>query len=115
MLKQIIAVISLAAITAGCATVETETAEWVGVGGGKADGMVILGIDVPPKVGVTETIIHWDGRQANAEANRRCQNWGYSGAEAFNDKFPVQKICHPVGISPCWSKTYRIVYQCVDK
>ena len=104
-----------AALLSACATYQTERSEWVGVGGSKADGAVILGIEVPPVVGITETIIHWDANQANTEADRRCKNWGYARAEAFNDKLPVQKICHPVGPSPCWSKTYRIIYQCIDK
>lgn len=113
--KKIAGAIMIIAITSSCATVETGTAEWIGVGGSKADGTVVLGIEVPPKNGVTETIIRWDTRQANEEASKRCKNWGYSGAEVFNEKFPVQKICHPQGISPCWSKTYRIAYQCIDK
>lgn len=105
--------IVLTVMMTACAT--TETRDWAGVGGSKADGTVILGIDVPPKMGVSETIVQWDVTQANAEADRRCKNWGYGGAEAFNDKLPVQMICHPQGFSPCWSKTYRIAYQCVDK
>ena len=115
MPRRLISVIFFAALTAGCATVATERSDWIGVGGSKADGMVVLGIDVPPVVGVTETIIHWDERQANTEADRRCKNWGYTGAEVFNEKFPVQKTCHPQGISPCWSKTYRVAYQCIGE
>ncbi|HPK31173.1 YecR family lipoprotein [Ottowia sp.] len=97
----------------GCAT-PTEHARWVGVGGSKADGTVVLGIDVEPKMGVRETEIAWDIEQANAEADRRCRNWGYSRAEVFHNDFPVLKVCHPQGISPCWSKTYRVTYQCID-
>lgn len=115
MLTRIIAATLLAVTVTSCATVETENATWLVVGGSKADGMITLGIDVPPKNGVTETIIHWDAKQANSEADKRCKNWGYAGAEAFNDKFPVHKVCHPQGISPCWSKTYRIVYQCIGE
>lgn len=88
---------------------------WVGVGGSKADGTVVLGIDVPPKMGVRETNVEWDIQQANAEANRRCQNWGYAGAEMFRETLPVHMVCHPQGISPCWSKTYRISYQCIGE
>ena len=102
-----------AAAVSSCTT--TAQMRWGSVGGSKADGTVILGIDVPPKMGVRETIVEWDTQQANAEANRRCKNWGYAGAEVFNDDFPVQVICRPQGISPCWSKTYRITYQCIDK
>jgi len=101
-----------AALTSGCTT--TERMNWVSVGGSKADGNIILGIDVPPKVGIAETIVEWDAQQANSEANKRCRNWGYSSAEAFNDQFPVQLTCHPQGFSPCWSKTYRVTYQCID-
>jgi hypothetical protein len=106
-------VIALSMMLFACAN--TEKREWTAVGGSKADGTVILGIDVPAIVGVRETTVEWDQAQANSEADRRCRNWGYSGAEAFRDKLPVQKICHPQGISPCWSKSYRINYQCLDK
>jgi hypothetical protein len=51
-----------------------EHKKWVGVGGSKADGVVILGFDVPPKMGVRETEVKYDKEQANAEADRRCRN-----------------------------------------
>ena len=83
------------------------------VGGSKSDGNVSLGIDVPAKMWVTETIAQWDISQANAEADRRCKNWGYTGAEMYREgQFPILKVCHPQGVSPCWSKTYRVLYQC---
>ena len=100
-------------ITLSACTV-TEKMTWATVGGSKADGNVILGIDVPPKMGISETEVIWDIQQANAEADTRCKNWGYAGAKAFNEQFPITKICHPQGMSPCWSKTYRIMYQCID-
>jgi hypothetical protein len=50
--------------------------DWAAVGGSKADGTVVLGIDVPPKIGVSETIVQWDAAKANSEADRRCRNWG---------------------------------------
>jgi hypothetical protein len=105
--------IALSTMIFACTT--TENMDWTAVGGSKADGTVVLGIDVPPKIGVSETIVQWDAAKANSEADRRCRNWGYAGAEAFNGKLPVQVICHPQGMSPCWSKTYRINYQCLDK
>lgn len=73
---------ALCAILAGCATAP-ERADWVLVGGSKADGNVTLGIDVPAKMWVTETTTEWDVNQANAEADRRCRNWGYTGAETY--------------------------------
>lgn len=102
-----------AVLTSACST--TETMNWVGVGGSKADGSVTLGIEVPPKMGVSETIVQWDAKQANTEADRRCKNWGYAGAEMFGDPFPVIVVCRPQGFSPCWSKSYRITYQCLDR
>ncbi|MBV5350457.1 hypothetical protein JZU71_04865 [bacterium] len=89
--------------------------QWLGAGGSKADAVVTLGIEVPPKMGVTETIVKWDIQQANDEATRRCRNWGFADAETFREPLPVTVVCHPQGISPCWSKTYRITYQCIDK
>lgn len=104
--------IALCAILAGCAT-PSERSAWVLVGGSKADGNVTLGIDVPAKMWVTETTTEWDIDQANAEADRRCKNWGYTGADMYRaGQFPILKICHPQGVSPCWSKTYRVQYQC---
>lgn len=93
------------------ACTSAEQMEWISVGGSKAGGTVVLGIDVPPKMGISETIVKWDPEQPNREANKRCQSWGYAGAEAFGEKLPVQVTCHPQGISPCWSKTMRINYQ----
>jgi hypothetical protein len=86
---------------------------WVFVGGSKADGNVTLGIDVQPVMGVSETNVIWDTNQANTEATKRCQNWGFSGAEIYREgEFPILKTCFPQGISPCWSKSYRVQYQC---
>lgn len=101
------------AFFAGCAT-PPERSDWTLVGGSKADGNVLLGIDIPPKMWVTETTTEWDVEQANAEASKRCKNWGFSGAEVYRSgQFPVLKTCYAQGISPCWSKTYRVRYQCV--
>ena len=106
---------ALMAVVLASACTTTEKMNWVGVGGSKADGNVVLGIDVAPKMGVTETEVEWDVNQANAEAARRCQNWGYADAEVFSEQFPVQKRCFPQGMSPCWSKTYRVFYQCIGE
>ena len=101
-------------LTLACTT--TEKREWIGVGGSKADGTVILGIDLPAKFGVVEPSATWNIEQASHGADRRCKNWGYFGAELFGDRLPVQVICQqiPRGISPCGQKTYRIMYQCLD-
>lgn len=104
--------IALCAILSGCAT-PTERFDWVMVGGSKADGNVTLGIDVPPKMWVTETLVEYDLVQANAEAEQGCKNWGYAGAKMYGEgQFPITIVCHPQGVSPCWSKTYRVYYQC---
>ena len=110
-MKNLFLIILCTALTSACSTMKM--ASWSGVGGSKADGMVVLGIDVPGKNRVSETKIRWDVKQANAEAARRCRNWGYSNAEVFRESFPVQITCHPNGGSPCWSKTYRVTYQCI--
>jgi hypothetical protein len=113
MLVRRVFVLAGVLMVSACTT--TEKMSWVGVGGSKADGTVVLGIEVPAKVGIAETHIEWDMAQANSEANKRCQNWGYAGAEVFNDQVPVLRVCHPMGLSPCWSKSYRLNYQCIDK
>jgi hypothetical protein len=102
------------ALLAGCAT-PTEHGNWAMVDGSKSDGVVTLGIDVPPKMGVRETMIQWDVAQADGEADRRCKSWGYAGADMYrNGQLPVTEVCQAQGISPCWSKKYRVKYQCVD-
>ena len=113
-MKNFLIATCLSVLVAACTT--TEKMDWVARGGSKADGNVSLGIDVPPKMGIRETNVQWDINQANAEANRRCQNCGYSSADIYRDnQFPVLKTCYPQGISPCWSKSYKIDYQCIDK
>ena len=114
-ISKIMSIAVFSALTlAGCAA-PMERADWVMVGGSKADGNVTLGIDVPAKYGVTETPVEWDIAQANAEADRRCKNWGYRGADMYREgQFPILKTCHGQGVSPCWSKTYRVQYQCLS-
>ena len=116
-MKKAILVTAICTLVAGCsAFVRTEPFQWVMVDGSKADGGVTLGIDTPPRMGVSETIPQWDVDQANSEAIRRCKNWGYSGAEVYRSKeFPVSKKCYPQGLSPCWSASYRVRYQCVGE
>lgn len=105
----------LVLLTSACTT--TEKRDWVGAGGSKADATVILEIDLPARFGVVEPSATWDIQQANEEADRRCKNWGYAGSEMFGDKLPVQEICRQVrgGVSPCGQKTYRLMYQCLDR
>lgn len=99
-----------------CACTTTERLPWTMVGGSKADGTVIMGIYVPPKMGVRETEVQYDPSQLNAEADRHCRNWGYSGSEMYREgQFPVLITCYAQGISPCWSKELKVQYQCVDK
>lgn len=105
--------VALSLMTVGCT--RSEPLQWAVVGGSKSDGNVVLGIDVPGRVGYVETVVTWDEAQANAEADKRCRTFGYPGAERFDGKLPVQTTCFAQGISPCFSKAYRIQYQCLDK
>lgn len=50
---KIIFLVTFAGLVGACTTMEHM--KWFGVGGSKADGVVILGFDVPPKMGVRET------------------------------------------------------------
>ena len=54
-MKNLISIILLCVVLSACTT--TEKMDWVLVDGSKADGDIILGIDVPPKMGVTETLM----------------------------------------------------------
>lgn len=105
----------LIAVAALVACTRSEPFQWTVVGGSKNDGNVVVGIDVPAKVGFTETHVQAEAEQANAEADRRCRTYGYPGAERFEGKLPIQTTCHAQGISPCFSKTLRINYQCLEK
>jgi hypothetical protein len=111
--SRFVALIAVSLLLYGCTTHENR--KWIGVGGSKADGVVVLGIEIPPKMYISETMVDYDIEQANSEADRRCKNWGYAGAEIFRNDFPVLVVCHPQGFSPCWSKTYRATYQCLEK
>jgi hypothetical protein len=62
-----------------------------------------------------ETRVEWEIDQANTAADQRCRTFGYPGAERFTGKLPVQMSCFSQGISPCYSKAYRINYQCLPK
>ncbi len=108
-----VGLIALSTMMVACTT--SASLQWAVVGGSKSDGNVVLGIDVPAKVGFVETTVQWDEAQAHAEADKRCRTYGYPGAERFDGKLPVQMTCHAQGISPCWSKTYRLNYQCLEK
>ncbi len=112
-ITNLVVLTAVALMLCGCTTHENR--KWIGVGGSKADGVVVLGIEVPPKMGISETTVEYDIEQANTEADRRCKNWGYAGAEIFRSEFPALIVCHPQGFSLCWSKTYRATYQCLEK
>jgi hypothetical protein len=113
MKARVTLLMALAILAVACT--RTEALEWSVVGGSKSDGNVVLGIDVPARLGFTETRVEWEIEQANAAADQRCRTYGYPGAERFTGKLPVQMSCFSQGISPCYSKAYRINYQCLDK
>lgn len=108
-----VGLIALSSTMVACTT--SATLQWAVVGGSKSDGNVVLGIDVPARLGYMETRVEWEIEQANAAADQRCRTYGYPGAERFEGKLPVQMSCFSQGISPCYSKAYRINYQCLDR
>jgi hypothetical protein len=112
---KVLGAVICAALIVSCTT--TENKRWQTIGGSKADGTIILGIDLPAKFGVSEPSATWDIDQANSEADHKCKNWGYAGSEMFGTDFPVQVVCMqiPGGISPCGQKSYRLMYQCLSK
>jgi len=73
-MKNIIALVVSMIIISACATNIVPQA----TGGSKADGIVNISYDVGQ---MQKPVIDWE--QAEAEANRRCQAWGYKEAEAF--------------------------------
>lgn len=93
----------LAAISlSGCGVMKTP----LDIGGSKGDGTVILGANLDEFDSV-----NWDGAQA--KATKRCQAWGYSGAEAFEG---IRERCiEPSGLfSGCARKEVSRTYQCLD-
>ncbi len=58
-----------------------------------ADGVVVPGIEIPPKISIAETTVEYAIEQANSEADRRRKNWGYAGGEIFRNDFPVLVVC----------------------
>ena len=63
--------VAFSGLLGACATVEHMN--WIGVGGSKADGTVILGIDLPAKFGVAEPSATWDIQQANPRCQTSCR------------------------------------------
>ena len=63
-MKPMIYMCAAVLVLSGCTT--TESMRWVGIDGSKAGGTVVLGIHVPPKIGIRETIVEWDIDQANS-------------------------------------------------
>ena len=106
MRKSILVLLAVTLTMGGCSA--KPRADWVMVGGSKADGAVVMGVDVPPMFGVYVGSIDHDINQANNEADRRCKNWGYSGAEMYREgQYPIQVLYYQLSVAG-----YRLRYQC---
>lgn len=93
----------LAAITlAGCGT----TAKlWSATGGSRADGVVRLSYEYSAM-----EVPELNESQGVALAIRRCQTWGYTGAEAFGG---TTRACNmPGGLGGCAQFVVTKEYQC---
>ncbi|MDR2800409.1 MAG: hypothetical protein LBB52_03975 [Desulfovibrio sp.] len=108
MRKSILLLVGLLFVLGGCAA--TPRADWVMIDGSKADGTVLLGVDVPPMFGVYVGAIEHDINQANREADRRCKNWGYTGAEMYREgQYPIRVLYYQMSVAG-----YRLQYQCTN-
>ena len=75
------------------------------LGGSKADGTVVMGVNV----GEFDEV---DWGSAAGTALERCRAWGYSNAEAFSG---VRERCiNPGGWTGCAKKEISRTYQCLD-
>ena len=105
-MKTILSIITVVAVFSGCAT----TKEWSPTAGSRADGTMILSYQYnnfeQPTV---------DDNQGLQLATARCQQWGYTGAEAFGGV--IRKCAEPVyglyGGCNMWQVDKQ--YQCIGK
>ena len=98
--------VAIAGVLAGCAPPKMELAT---TGGSKADGVVEVSYEIleTEKQG-------YDEEKALREAVKRCQAWGYEGAEPFGGE---RKTC---SVSPgfwtsCYMWRFDISYQCLGE
>jgi len=93
--------IATVALLTGCVT----TKEWAATGGSRADGVIRLSYEV--SAFQTAKV---DEQQALNIATKRCQTWGYTGAEAFGG---VTRQCNaPGGLSGCAQFLVTKEFQC---
>jgi hypothetical protein len=98
---KLVAALFVVTMVAGCATQK----EWSATGGSRSDGVVRLSYEA----GSMEQP-QLDERQGVALATRRCQTWGYTGAEAFGG---VTRRCNiPGGLGGCAQFVVTKEYQC---
>jgi len=76
-MQKIALVVVLAMSLAGCA--KPVTKDWVATSGSRSDAMVKLSFEYNPQIEIPET----NEAQALELAKKRCNIWGYAGAEAF--------------------------------
>jgi hypothetical protein len=98
--KAVGVVLAAAIAMSGCAVQKTMEA----TGGSRADGTVKLsyefGLFQQPQV---------DMAQGTAAALRRCNSWGYTGAEPFGGQ---TKVCNGYGSGSCNSWLVTVEFQC---
>lgn len=100
-MKLIVAASIAAVLLTGCVT----TKDWAATGGSRSDGVVRLSYEVSALQ--TAKV---DDQQAVNIASKRCQTWGYTGAEAFGG---VIRQCNmPGGLGGCSQFMVTKEFQC---
>ncbi|MED6699244.1 YecR family lipoprotein [Escherichia coli O157] len=102
-MKKLLTILVLSAITltAGC----TVKKDLFPVGGSKADGVIRLGYTFDQR----SEIPLIDLEQGLYVATKRCQKWGYSGAEIFGGSTTMCSDQRPLG---CVATNVTYEYQC---
>lgn len=92
--------LALLVVLAACETARTP----LPVDGSKADGRVDLAVTYS---GFEKVTWKWD--DADAEAARVCQGWGYAGAQRLGS---IQEFCTQGNAYGCTRYEARVPYQC---
>ena len=97
-----------AVLVAGCAATPAHVTPQP-TGGSKADGFVRMSYGYPAYISGKTPEVKWE--EANANAVKRCQAWGYSNASRFGGE---QRICQSSNSYGCLSWVVHVDYQCTE-
>lgn len=114
-MRRLASVLALAVVFAlgvGCAPKQVQK-EWMAVGGSRADATIKLAYSYLPQ---NEAPIV-SQQQAIELATKKCQTWGYEGAEPFGSAMEncAQLATQPFGGMMCMKMNVTAEFQCIGK